>query len=206
MRTFCVPNSPNLKDHPLSSVPGCLFNIFSYPPSLTCGCAMSWWQGTHLIWVSTCKLTHNNNNNNNIIIIIMLLLYFLINKTVSLYSWNELRSASWLTAGAVVYIDPKMLHDHTNPGIKKIKTLPNYDLKCSGSKDNRLEISAMLIYTTWYFNHILDAWWKWSIKITACSKKKNKEEILIYYNVHMELSSEYSDRLIEPVLCSTSYD
>jgi hypothetical protein len=42
------------------------------------------------------------------------------------------------------------------------------------------------------------------MEITVMFQKEKQEEILIYYNVHMELSSEYSDRLIEPVLCSIS--
>jgi hypothetical protein len=48
--------TPKLQDHPLSAVCDCLFNIFAAtlhiwrpsPPSATCGCAMPWWQGTHL--------------------------------------------------------------------------------------------------------------------------------------------------------------
>jgi hypothetical protein len=47
-----------LKDHPLSAVRGCLFNIFAAtlrtwrapPPSATRGNAMPWWQGTHVTW------------------------------------------------------------------------------------------------------------------------------------------------------------
>jgi hypothetical protein len=50
--------TPKLEDHPLSAVCYCLFNIFTttlhisrlFPPSTTWGCAMLWWQGTHLTW------------------------------------------------------------------------------------------------------------------------------------------------------------
>jgi hypothetical protein len=53
--------TPKLKDHPLSAVRDCLFNIFAVtlhiwrpsPPSSTWRHGMQWWQGT--------RLTLNNN-------------------------------------------------------------------------------------------------------------------------------------------------
>jgi hypothetical protein len=68
--TFCgeellaLRSTPKLEDYPLSAVRHCLFNIFAAtlhiwrpsPPSATWGCALPWWQGTHLTWVSkSCK-------------------------------------------------------------------------------------------------------------------------------------------------------
>jgi hypothetical protein len=50
--------TPKLKDHPLSAVRECLFNIFAatlhiwrpFPPSATWVISMPWWQGIHLTW------------------------------------------------------------------------------------------------------------------------------------------------------------
>jgi hypothetical protein len=50
--------TPKLEDRPLSALRHCLFNTFvatphiwrPSPPSATWGCAMPWWQGTHLTW------------------------------------------------------------------------------------------------------------------------------------------------------------
>jgi hypothetical protein len=53
--------TPKLKDHSLSALLDCLFNIFAAtlqnwkesPPSATWGRAMPWWQGTHLTNMGT---------------------------------------------------------------------------------------------------------------------------------------------------------
>jgi hypothetical protein len=49
---------PKLEDHPLSTVCGCLFNLFAAtfhswspsPPSVIWRHIMPWWQGTHVTW------------------------------------------------------------------------------------------------------------------------------------------------------------